>query len=602
MATVIAINKSIFFMRLVFPPNLLQNCRRAKQFLIKGNQLLNFKNVYALSLKAHHSPDFKKLLLMKRRNFIAGSAIASATMGSIFTSCKADKKPLKKTAIADAAGEEFELNEITIQMLQEKFQSGVYSSEQVTNLYLERIAGIDKSGPALNAVIELNPDAIAIARSMDEERKAGKIRGLLHGVPVLIKDNIDTGDKMQTTAGSLAMLGNVATGDAFIVKKLREAGAVLLGKTNLSEWANFRSTKSCSGWSSRGGQTKNPYILDHNPCGSSSGSGVAVAANLCTVAIGTETDGSVTCPAAVNGLVGLKPTVGLLSRSGIIPISHTQDTAGPMARTVTDAAILLGALAGEDPEDGMTTGSVGKVHRDYTKFLNKNALSGKRIGVEKKPQGDNHLMHLNQEWALRQLGKMGATVVEIEYLDKINKLGDAEFEVLQYEFKDGLNKYLAQSKAPVKTLAEVILFNKQNEDKAMPYFKQETLESSEAKKGLDTTAYKEALSKNHEGTKKILDDVIKEHNLDAICGHTMGPACSIDNIYGDRWGSVFLTQPAASSGYPHITVPVGMIYDLPVGFSFFGASYSEPALLGFAYAFEQATNKRQLPGFRKSFL
>jgi amidase len=539
---------------------------------------------------------------MKRRNFITASAIASATIGSIFTSCKADKKPVKNTIIAANTGDEFELNEITIQRLQEKFQSGAYSSEQVTNLYLERIAAIDKSGPMLNSIIELNPDALAIARSMDEERKAGKIRGPLHGVPVLIKDNIDTADKMQTTAGSLAMQGNIATQDAFIIKKLREAGAVLLGKTNLSEWANFRSTKSCSGWSSRGGQTKNPYILDHNPCGSSSGSGVAVAANLCTVAIGTETDGSVTCPAAVNGLVGLKPTVGLLSRSGIIPISYTQDTAGPMARTVTDVAILLGALTGEDAADAVTSNSTGKIHTDYTKFLDKNALAGKRIGVEKKPQGENHLMHLAQELALKQLNKMGATVVEIEYLDKINKLGDAEFEVLQYEFKDGLNKYLATSKAPVKTLADVIAFNKQNEDKTMPYFKQETLESSEAKKGLEDAAYKEALNKNHDGTKKILDETIKRHSLDAICGLTMGPACSIDNIYGDRWGSVFLTQPAASSGYPHITVPAGMIYDLPVGFSFFGAAYTEPALLGFAYAFEQATNKRELPGFRKSFL
>jgi amidase len=543
-----------------------------------------------------------KLLLMKRRNFISSSALATAALGTFFTACDTDKKPSRLAAPVVPGDNDFELNEITISSLQEKFASGQYSSEQVTNLYLQRIDAIDKKGPALQAVIEINPDAVAIAKAMDAERKAGKLRGPMHGIPVLIKDNIDTGDKMQTTAGALAMVGNIALHDAFIVKKLRDAGAVILGKTNLSEWANFRSTKSCSGWSSRGGQTKNPYILDHNPCGSSSGSGVAVSANLCTVAVGTETDGSVTCPAAVNGIAGMKPTVGLLSRTGIIPISGTQDTAGPMARTVGDLAILLGVLAGEDAADAVTAGSKGNIQTDYTKFLDKNAFAGKRIGVEKKPQGENHLMHQLQNKVLGQLKQLGATIVEIEYLEKINKLGDAEFEVLQYEFKDGLNKYLSSAKAPVKTLADVIAFNKKNEDKAMPYFKQETLESSETKKGLDSAGYKEALKKNHEGTKKILDDIIKDNKLDAICGLTMGPACSTDNIYGDRWGSVFLTQPAASSGYPHITVPAGTIYDLPLGFSFFGAPYSEPALLGFAFAFEQSTHNRKIPGFRRSFL
>ncbi len=539
---------------------------------------------------------------MKRRNFLTSSAIVSAALGSFLTSCDTGKKAAKVTGPVATPGGYFELNEITISSLQEKFASGKYSSEQVTNLYLQRIAAIDKGGPAINSVIELNPDALAIARSMDQERKAGKVRGPLHGVPVLIKDNIDTGDKMQTTAGSLAMLGHIAGGDAFIVKKLRAAGAVLLGKTNLSEWANFRSSKSCSGWSSRGGQTKNPYILDHNPCGSSSGSGVAVSANLCAVAIGTETDGSITCPAAVNGLVGLKPTVGLVSRTGIIPISHTQDTAGPMARTVTDVALLLGILAGEDTMDAITGNSNGKTQKDYTAFLNNTALTGKRIGIEKKLPGDNQFMHRLQKQALATLEKLGATIVEIEYIDKINKLGDAEFEVLQYEFKEGLNKYLANAKAPVKTLADVIAFNKQNEDTAMPYFKQEILESSEEKQGLVTPAYQEALTKNHEGTKKLLDEVIQKNKLDAICGLTMGPACSIDTIYGDRWGSVFLTQPAAASGYPHITVPAGMVYELPVGFSFFGSPYSEAALLGFAFAFEQSTKGRKLPGFKQSFL
>ena len=539
---------------------------------------------------------------MRRRNFITNSAIATASISSLLSSCGTDKKNTVAVAAKSEAPDDFELNEITISSLQQNFASGKYSSEQVTNLYLQRIEIIDKTGPSLHAIIEINPDAISTAKAMDAERKAGKIRGPLHGVPVLIKDNIDTADKMQTTAGSIAMLGNIAGQDAFIVKKLREAGAVLLGKTNLSEWANFRSSSSCSGWSSRGGQTRNPYILDHNPCGSSSGSGVAVSANLCVVAVGTETDGSVTCPAAVNGIAGFKPTVGLLSRSGIIPISHTQDTAGPMARTVTDVAILLGILAGADEKDVITNNNAGKTHIDYTKFLYKNALNGKRIGVEKKPQGNNHLMHALQKKVLNQLVQQGASIIEIDYLDKINKLGEAEFELMQYEFKAGLNKYLSTANAPVKTLADVIAFNTKNENTAMPYFKQELLEKSQAKAGLESAGYKDVFAKSHEGTKKIIDAVMEQNKLDAICGLTMGPSCSIDMIYGDRWGDVFLTQPAAASGYPHITVPCGMIYDLPVGFSFFGAAYSEPALLGFAYALEQAGNNRKLPAFKKAFL
>ncbi|MND99382.1 Glutamyl-tRNA(Gln) amidotransferase subunit A [compost metagenome] len=398
------------------------------------------------------------------------------------------------------------------------------------------------------------------------------------------------------------MEGHIAAKDAFIIQKLRAAGAVILGKTNLSEWANFRSTSSCSGWSSRGGQTKNPYIIDHNPCGSSSGSGVAVSANLCVVAIGTETDGSITCPAATNGVVGLKPTVGLLSRSGIIPISHTQDTAGPMARTVTDVAILLGALTGIDPDDSITNESNGHFHTDYTKFLDANALKGKRIGIEKKPQGDNQFMHALLKKAIDLLKVQGATIVEIDYLDKIHSLGESEFKVMQYEFKAGLNKYLSKSNAKVKSLKEVIAFNKQNADKAMPYFKQETLELSEEKGGLDSKEYKEALEKTHVGVKELLDEVMQKNKLDAICGLTMGPACSIDMIYGDRWGNVFLTMPAAVSGYPHITVPCGMVYDLPIGLSFFGPAYSESTLIGIGYAYEQASKNRTVPQYKKSFL
>jgi amidase len=469
-------------------------------------------------------------------------------------------------------------------------------------MYLNRIEAVDKNGAKLNAVIEINPDAIALAKAMDLEMKAGKSRGPLHGIPILIKDNIDTGDKMQTTAGSLALVGNIASNDAFVVKKIREAGAILIGKTNLSEWANFRSTSSCSGWSSRGGQTKNPYILDHSPCGSSAGSGVAVAANLCVVAIGTETDGSVVCPASVSGIVGIKPTVGLVSRTGIIPISSTQDTAGPMARTVADAAILLGAMAGIDDQDRVTLESKGKAHQDYTKFLDLNALKGKRIGVERKPQGKNQFMHALQQKTIDLLKSKGATIIEIDYLDEISKLGEDEFEVMQFEFKAGVNAYLISSNAKLKSLKEVIDFNNANEDTAMPYFKQETLISSNDKGSLTDKKYIDAVKKSHLGSKEIIDKVIEKNKLDAICGLTMGPACSIDMIYGDRWGDVFLTMPAAVSGYPHITVPCGKVYDLPVGFSFFGSSYSEPKLISIAYAYEQASKERVAPNFKKYFL
>jgi amidase len=493
------------------------------------------------------------------------------------------------------------LDEQTISDLNKKLTSGEYTSDQLVQLYLKRIEEIDQKGPILHAIIEVNPVAVSLAKQMDDERSKGKTRGPLHGIPVVIKDNIDTADQMQTTAGSLAMAGNIASNDAFIVKNLREAGAIILAKANLSEWANFRSSQSSSGWSSRGGQTKNPYILDHNPCGSSSGSGVAVAANLCVVAVGTETDGSIVCPASVNGIVGIKPTVGLVSRSGIIPISKTQDTAGPMARTVKDAALLLGVLAGIDPADAITSESEGKSFTDYTKFLDANALKGKRIGVEKKPQGNNQFINALFDKALNQLKESGATIVEIDYIDQINALGEAEFEVLQYEFKDGLNRYLSQANTKIQSLQEVIDFNKANEDQAMPYFKQELLESSNTKLPLTDKKYTEALAKSFNGSKKILDAVFLANTLDAICGITMGPACSIDMIYGDRWG-YSLTSPAAASGYPHITVPAGKVYDLPVGLSFFGTAYAEPKLVGIAYSFEQATKNREKPGFKKSFL
>ncbi|MDI5895969.1 amidase [Flavobacterium algoritolerans] len=540
---------------------------------------------------------------MKRRSFLTTATLASAGLTTLLiTGCTSGTKKEKDSVSVEDSNAVFELDEETIGSLREKLASGKYTSEQLVQLYLKRIEAIDKNGPQLNSVIEVNLDAVAIAVIMDKEFKSGKIRGPLHGIPVLIKDNIDTADKMQTTAGSLAMAGNIASKDAFVVKKLREAGAIIIGKTNLSEWANFRSTQSCSGWSSRGGQTKNPYILDHNPCGSSAGSGAAVSANLCVVAVGTETDGSIVCPASVNGIVGIKPTVGLVSRSGIIPISKTQDTAGPMARTVTDAAILLGAMAAVDQDDAVTLESKGKAEKDYTTFLDVNALKGKRIGIEKKPQGNNKYINALLVDAIKLLKKQGAVVIEIDYLDKINALGQAEFEILQYEFKDGLNNYLATANAKVKNLKEVIDFNTANEDKAMPYFKQETLESSNLKKGLDDKKYVDALTVSFEGSKGILDTVFKENKLDAICGITMGPACSIDVIYGDRWGGYSLTSPAAASGYPHITVPNGMVYDLPVGLSFFGTPYTEGQLIGLGYAYEQASKKRLKPALKPSFL
>lgn len=539
---------------------------------------------------------------MKRRAFLTNTTIATVGLSSFLISGfteipKSISNPNKDASLLDS----FEFEEVTILSLRSSLLSGKITSLELVQYYLNRIETIDKNGPTLNSIIELNSNALVIAKEMDAEIKAGKNRGALHGIPIVIKDNIDTADAMQTTAGSLAMEGNFASNDAFIVKRLREAGAIIIGKTNLSEWANFRSTQSCSGWSSRGGQTKNPYILDHNPCGSSAGSGVAVAANLCVVAVGTETDGSVVCPASVNGVVGIKPTVGLLSRTGIIPISETQDTAGPMARTVTDAAILLGLLTGIDPADSITKQSEGKSFTDYTPYLEINALKGKRIGIERKPQGNNPSLNAVLKNALDILKQNGAEIIEIDYNDKINVLGNSENELLQYEFKEGLNRYLSTANAKVKNLKEVIDFNTQNEASTMPYFKQEILERSNLKKGYTEKRYKKALANCHQGSKKILDKVFSENQLDAICGITMGPACSIDMIYGDRWG-YSLTMPAAVSGYPHITVPGGKVYDLPVGISFFGLAYSEPKLIGISFAYEQASKHRIKPEFKKSFL
>lgn len=530
---------------------------------------------------------------MQRRNFLKHTSVAGLVFSPVFktSSSVAVEKNTPENNIDD-----FELDEATIDMLQQAMQSGKYTSRRITELYLKRIEAIDKNGPKLNAVIEINPDALKIAGAMDAERKAGKIRGPMHGIPVLIKDNINTGDKMMTTAGALALQGNYAAKDAFIIQRLRESGAVLLGKTNLSEWANFRSTHSSSGWSSRSGQTRCPYILERSPSGSSSGSGAAVAANLCAVAIGTETDGSVVSPSSVNGLVGIKPTVGLLSRSGIIPISATQDTAGPMARTVKDAAILLSALTGIDEEDAITKNSIGKAQKDYTAYLKEDALKGKRIGIEKAFLDGNKQVVDIYKSAVDILKQQGAVIVEIELKKALNDLNDAEFTVLQYEFKDGVNKYLSSANAKVKTLKEVIDFNKHNEAAAMPFFKQEILEMCEAKGDLNSGEYKEALYKNL-SSRLIIDNILSEHKLDTICGVTNGLSWCIDLINGDYDVGFFYSTPAAVSGYPHITVPMGMVHHLPIGLSFIGGAYTEPQLISIAYSFEQVTKKRIAPTF-----
>ncbi len=534
---------------------------------------------------------------MKRRTFLKAGPVAGAVL-AVLPSSAARALEQKQSSLPD----DFPLTEVTIAGLQQRMKAGELTSRGITQLYLKRIEEVDRAGPKLNSVIEVNPDALFIAGMLDDEREQGKVRGPLHGIPVLVKDNIDTADKMQTTAGSIALEGHVATKDAFIVARLRAAGAVVLGKTNLSEWANMRSTNSSSGWSSRGGQTRNPYFLDRNPSGSSSGSGAAVSANLCTVAVGTETDGSITSPASSNYIVGIKPTVGLLSRSGIIPISSTQDTPGPMARTVADAAALLGAMTGVDDADVITRESPGKAHADYTQFLDLNGLKGKRIGIEKKPQSENRYINVLFDRAIATLKAQGATVVEVDFIDKFSDLGEAEFTVLQFEFRETLNRYLSGAKAKVKSLRDVIEFNKQNPEKAMPYFGQDILESSEAKGGLDNAEYREALKKSSTGSREIFEAVMGGDQLDAICGITAGPPCSIDVIYGDQWGNVSATTPAAISGYPHISVPCGMVHKLPVGLSFFGRAYSEPSLIAIAYAYEHATVNRAVPGLVERYL
>jgi len=539
-------------------------------------------------------------LIMHRRNFLKTGSIAGIALSTL--SIEACTPAAKKNVADKPAPDDFELNEVTVTQLQDFMKNGKYSSHAITQLYLDRINSIDKNGPKLNAVIELNPDALAIADDMDNERKAGKIRGPLHGIPVLLKDNINTKDKIATTAGSLALADNYAGKDAFIINKLREAGAVILGKTNLSEWANFRSTRACSGWSSKGGQTKCPYILDRNPSGSSAGTGSAVSANLCAIGIGTETDGSVVSPSSVNGIVGIKPTVGLLSRTGIIPISKTQDTAGPMARTVTDAAILLSALAGIDTEDAYTPKDKSQIQPDYTKFLDLNGLQGKRLGIEKTAYTGNPDMEAILQDAITILKSKGAIIIDVELVKELKPIGTDEFTVLLYEFKDGLNKYLSTAKSKMRSLADVMAFNKANETKAMPFFKQEIMDQAQAKGDLNSKEYLDAVAKTTGITRKAIDKIMSDNKLDAIIAPTNGFACTIDLVNGDYDNGFGFSTPAAMAGYPHITVPMGAAHSLPIGLSFVSTAYKEADIIKLAYAYEQASKKRVKPEFKADLL
>jgi amidase len=491
------------------------------------------------------------------------------------------------------------MQEQNISELQEKMTSGELTARQLTELFLGRIDSLDRNGPRLNSVIETNPDALTIASTLDGERLGGKVRGPLHGIPILLKDNIDTHDAMQTTAGSLALEGNIASRDAFIVKQLRKAGAVILGKTNLSEWANFRGKNSISGWSSRGGLTHNPYALDRSACGSSSGSGAAVAANLSAAAVGTETDGSVVCPAQTNGIVGIKPTLGLLSRSGIIPIAHSQDTAGPMARTVADAAILLGAMTGVDERDSATRHSAKHRLSDYTKFLDVNGLKGARIGVARNMCGTDPRIIKIFETCIDVMKQLGAVIIDPANVANFNKFGKTESEVLHYEFKADLNKYLATANGRVKTMADVIKFNEENRSRVLQYFGQDHMLAAQEKGNLREKKYREALAKNLLLTRKNgIDATMKKYKLDAIIVPSGGPAWMVDLVNGDaiNW-DMESTSPAAVAGYPHITVPAGYIFGLPVGISFFAKAWQEPTLIKLAFAFEQATKVRKPPEF-----
>jgi len=533
---------------------------------------------------------------MNRRSFLKTAGLGGAVLSSAAFvpsasafSVSPSKAPRRKS---------FVLDELTIPQLQDRLAKGKDSAVSLTRKYLARIKEIDRGGPCLNSVIELNPDALAIAAALDRQRKARGPVGPLHGIPILIKDNIDTHDRMSTTAGSLALEGSVPLRDAFLIRRLRAAGAVILGKTNLSEWANFRGSLSTSGWSGRGGQTRNPYVLNRNPSGSSSGSAVAVSANLCAAAVGTETDGSILSPSSYNGIVGIKPTLGLISRSGIIPIAHSQDSAGPMARTVTDAAILLSVLAGLDPDD--PAGAQASPERqDYVGGLDDTGLRGMRLGVARNFFGFHPQTDALMESSLDVLRQEGAELIDPVDLSIPPELGPAELEVLRYEFKADLNAYLAKlgPEAPVHTLSDIIEFNENHRDQELRWFGQEEMTTSDAKEPLTDDAYVKALATCRRLARtEGIDTVMADDHLDAIVAPTSTPAHVTDWITGDH-GLGDSTTMAAVAGYPSITVPAGLVFGLPVGISFFGLAWSEPKLLRMAFAFEQANQGRQPPQF-----
>lgn len=538
---------------------------------------------------------------MNRRRFLGTTALGSATL---LSRCAPAESPSDSLPSQPRAGDEpFEHKEATVADLQQGMESGRWTARSIAESYLARIEALDRRGPELRSIIETNPEALSIADALDAERKSKGPRGPLHGIPVAIKDNIDTHDKMTTTAGSLALEGSVPPQDSFLAAKLREAGAIILAKANMSEWAYWRGLKASSGWSARGGQCRNPYALDRNPCGSSSGSGVAASACLAALTIGTETGGSIMCPSSINGIVGIKPTVGLWSRSGIIPISHSQDTAGPMTRTVRDAAILLGPLTGADPRDPRTAASEGKSHNDYTQFLDANGLRGARLGVARNFTGFDDRVLALFERALEDMKRQGAVLIDpanVPDMDNGDVFAELPSRVLDFEFKAGINAYLESlgPAARMKSLEDLIRFNEEHRDREMPFFGQERFLTSQARGPLTDPAYIEAVTTIQRFTRdEGIDALVGQHQLDAIVAPTSGPAWLTDHILGDRLDGGFSAGPAAIAGYPDITVPMGFVSGLPVGVSFFGPAWSEPKLLAIAYSYEQATKHRKPPEF-----
>ena len=539
-------------------------------------------------------------MMIDRRRFIGTTALGGTALAVGPTACLSSESSDSSSSGNESSVQSFELDEVTVDELQQSMASGERSARSITELYLSRIDALDRQGPELRSVIETNPDALKIADQLDNERRSDGPRGPLHGIPIAIKDNIDTSDGMTTTAGSLALEGSIPARDSFVAQKLREAGAIILAKANMSEWAYFRGERATSGWSARGGQCRNPYALDRNPCGSSSGSGVAVSANLAALTVGTETGGSIMCPSSINGVVGIKPTVGLWSRSGIIPISHSQDTAGPMARTVRDAAILLAAVPGVDPRDDATAASEGNSYADYTQFLDPAGLQGARVGVARSFTGFDPRVIALFDQAIEAMRESGALIIDPANLPPAAWNDTLPLLVLEYEFKADLNAYLENlgPEAPVKSLTEVIEFNERNRDTEMPYFGQERMYASQARGPLTDETYRNAVRAIQTGNRQDgIDALMSQYDLDAIIAPTMGISWMTDHIKGDRLEGGSSAGPAAIAGYPDVSVPMGFVSGLPVGVSFFGRAWSEPTLLRMAYAFEQATSHRRPPMF-----